>query len=357
MPPLDDFMPYLQQIWQSRNLTNGGTFHQQLESALAQYLRVPYVSLFSNATIALIVATQALRIRGEVITTPFSFVATANSVLWNQLDPIFVDIDKYSCNIDPDKIEQAITPKTSLILPVHVYGRPCATTTIEQISQNYGLRCIYDAAHAFAVNDYAGSVLLHGDLSILSFHATKVFHTFEGGAIISHDLSLKKRIDFLKNFGFSDETTIIEAGINGKMNEFQAAFGLLQLNSVEQHISQRKHIDCLYRHGLQGVPGIRLLDLPNTGKHNYSYFPIFISSPYHLSRDGLYEKLKKYNVFTRRYFYPLISNMSMYRTIPSAAIANLPVANQVAQEVLCLPIYPDLSDSEVNRIIELVASK
>lgn len=356
LPPLAEFIPYIEEIWCSGTLTNGGQFHQQLESALATYLNVPYISLFTNATVALIVAMQTLRIKGEVITTPYSFVATAHSVLWNQLQPVFVDVDPLSCNLDPTRLEAAITADTSLIMPVHVYGRGCAVEEIDRVAKCYGLKTIYDAAHAFGVEDDGGSILRHGDLSVLSFHATKVFNTFEGGAIISPDLSTKKRIDFLKNFGFADEVTVVAPGINGKMNELQAAFGLLQLGYIDDAIARRETIDSLYRQNLNAVPGIRLPAAWGQKRSNYSYFPIFVEPGYPLTRDGLYEKLKQHNILTRRYFYPLISQMNMYHHIPSASRANLPVANRLAEEVLCLPVYPDLSPHDVWKIIELIAT-
>ncbi|MCT4704607.1 DegT/DnrJ/EryC1/StrS family aminotransferase [Enterobacteriaceae bacterium H16N7] len=356
LPPLSEFMPYLEEIWRSGTLTNGGHFHQQLESALADYLKVPYISLFTNATIALIVAMQTLRIKGEVITTPYSFVATAHSVLWNQLKPVFVDVDPVSCNIDPERIEEAITAETSLIMPVHVYGRACQVEKIDNIAKCYGLKTIYDAAHAFGVEDNEGSILRHGDLSILSFHATKVFNTFEGGAIISPDLSTKRRIDFLKNFGFADEVTVVAPGINGKMNEVQAAFGLLQLGYVDDAIARRQAIDTLYRQQLKGITGIRLPADWEQKRNNHSYFPIFVEPDYPLSRDALYEKFKQHNILARRYFYPLISELNMYHHLPSARRQNLPVANRLAEEVLCLPIYPDLDRADVWKIIELVAT-
>lgn len=356
MPPLDKYLEYLKDIWASKNLTNGGPFHQKLETALAEYLGVPYVCLFNNATLALIVAMQALRIQGEVITTPYSFVATAHSVIWNHLTPVFVDIDKDSCCMDPHKIEQAITPKTSLIMPVHVYGRSCNTRLIGEIANNYGLRCIYDAAHAFGVTDEGGSILRHGDLSVLSFHATKVFNTFEGGAIVCNDINMKKRIDYLKNFGFANETKIVASGINGKMNELQAAFGLLQLDYIDEAISKRKAIDSLYRELLNEVPGIRSPEPWDSATHNYSYFPIFVNTEYPLTRDALYDKLKEAGVHARRYFYPLISNLPIYSDCSGATATNLPIANAVADEVLCLPIYPDLTHDEVVTISELVKS-
>ncbi len=356
LPPLEEFIPYLEQIWENKQLTNNAYYHQRLEEALASYLGVPYISLFANATVALIVAMQALRVTGEVITTPYSFVATTHSLLWNHLRPVFVDIDPVTCNINPNLIEQAITPQTTAILPVHVYGYPCDHQAIARISDAYGLHTIYDAAHAFAVNDNEGSILRYGDLSVLSFHATKVFNTFEGGAIISHDIKTKRRIDYLKNFGFADEVTVVAPGINGKMNEVQAAFGLLQLKYVDEAIARRQEIDRLYRQGLSDIKGLRLLasyvDDNQFLQSNCSYFPIFIGEDYPISRDELYEKLKQKNIFSRRYFYPLITELPMYRAIPSSNRRNLPVANQMANEVLCLPIYPGLSDEDVLRIID-----
>lgn len=354
MPPLEEYIESLKVIWESKNLTNGGPFHQQLEAALAKYLDVPYVCLFNNATMALIVAMQALRVQGEVITTPYSFVATAHSVIWNHLTPVFVDIEPDTCCMDPTKIEQAITSRTSLILPVHVYGRSCNISAIGEIANNYGLRCIYDAAHAFGVKNEGGSILRHGDLSVLSFHATKVFNTFEGGAIVCNDLSLKKRIDYLKNFGFASETKVVASGINGKMNELQAAFGLLQLNYIDEVISRRKNIDHLYRKLLTGTPGITLPQEWDSDSHNYSYFPIFVERDYPLSRDALYDKLKAAGIHTRRYFYPLISNMPMYSNCAGAKAEELPVANDMASRVLCLPLYPDLSHDDVLNIVKLV---
>lgn len=355
MPPLEEFIPYLQEIWGNKQLTNNGAMHQLLEEELAAYLNVPYVSLFCNATIALIVAMQALRIKGEVITTPYSFVATSHSILWNQLTPVFVDIDPVTFNINTDLIEQAITSKTGLIMPVHVYGQACHTQNINNLSENYGVPVIYDAAHAFAVKDAGGSILRHGDLSVLSFHATKVFNTFEGGAIISHDKRVKKRIDYIKNFGIADELTIVAPGINGKMNEIQAAFGLLQLNHIDDVISKRKVIDSIYRAGLSNVVGIIVPD-NNNYEHNYSYFPILIDDSFHISRDALYEKLKDNNVFTRRYFYPLLSNLNMYRKMSGAKMEQLPVANMIANKVLCLPLYPDMNVGDIHNIIEIISS-
>ena len=350
LPPLDEFLPYLEKIWDNKILTNGGAFHQQLEHALCEYLGVKHLSLFTNGTIALITALQALRITGEVITTPYSFVATAHSLLWNGIKPVFVDIDPITLNLDPAKIEAAITPQTTAIMPVHCYGYPCDVMRIQEIADNYNLKVIYDAAHAFGVQDKNSSgILNHGDLSVLSFHATKVFNTFEGGAIVCPDEKTKRRIDHLKNFGFVDEITVVAAGINGKMSEINAAFGLLQLKGIDEALAQRKKIDARYREGLKNITGIRCA---NIGEHiaNHAYFPIFVEQ----NRDALYEKLKANGIFGRRYFYPLISDFPMYRALPSAASANLPVARKISHEVICLPMYPNLTDEEIDFIISLI---
>lgn len=354
MPPLNEFIPYLEKIWQSKQLTNNGSMHNLLEEELASYLKVPYISLFCNATIALIAAMQALRIKGEVITTPYSFVATTHSILWNQLTPVFVDIDPSNFNINADLIEAAITPRTGLIMPVHVYGQACDYKTIEQISENYGIPVIYDAAHAFAIEDSSGSILRHGDLSVLSFHATKVFNTFEGGAIVSYDKKTKTRIDYIKNFGIADELTVVAPGINGKMNEVQAAFGLLQLNYIDEALRKRQEVDGIYRKYLSDIKGISIPKNENY-KHNFSYFPILILDDFRMSRDELYLYLKQNGVFTRRYFYPLLSNLRMYQNMPGAHKDNLPVANKLSQQVLCLPIYPDMSFDSLKTIINMIA--
>lgn len=353
LPPLDEFTPYLEQIWKNKLLTNAGPFHQQFENELCKYLDVPYISVFSNGTLALLTALQALDIKGEVITTPYSFVATAHSLLWNNITPIFVDVDPMFGNLDPNKIEAAITDKTAAILPVHVYGNPCNHNQIDAIAKKHNLKLIYDAAHCFGVKENGISVCNYGDLSILSFHATKVFNTFEGGAIVCHTKEMKQHIDDLKNFGFRNETTVIAAGINAKMNEVQAAFGLLQLKYVDYAIAKRKQIAELYTKELSNISGIRLI-LNNSPLiiNNYSYFPIFITeSTYGKSRDQLYEGLKSHGIFARRYFYPLISEFPMYKQLPSAQKENLPKAIQLAEEVLCLPIYPDLEDIHIKRII------
>lgn len=356
LPPLEELLPYLEKIWANRQLTNGGPFHQQLEQALCEYLGVEHISLFANGTLALVTALQAKRITGEVITTPYSFVATAHSLLWNGIKPVFVDIDPETLNLDPAKIEAAITPQTSAILPVHVYGRSCDTTKIQAVADTYGLKVIYDAAHAFGVDDEGGSILRHGDLSILSFHATKVFTTFEGGAIVSPDEKTKKRIDYLKNFGFADEVTVVAPGINGKMNEFQAAVGLAQLKHIDSALAERKAIDCRYRELLSNIPGIRCMPRSSSKRHNYSYFPIFVGSDYPLSRDELYERFRENGIYARRYFYPLISEFPMYRALPSATPAMVPVATAVAEQVICIPIFPGLEDSVLEKIRCLVFS-
>jgi dTDP-4-amino-4,6-dideoxygalactose transaminase len=356
LPPLEDLIPYLQQIWDNKVLTNNGPFHQQLETALCQYLGVPYISLFSNATIALIAALKALNITGEVITTPYSFVATAHSLLWNGLQPVFVDIDPVTLNLDPAKIAAAITPRTTAIMPVHVYGHPCDVDAIEAIARDHQLKVIYDAAHAFGVQCHCGSILNHGDLSVLSFHATKVFNTFEGGAIVCQNAETKQTIDQLKNFGFTGETTVTQTGINGKMNEFCAAFGLLQLQQIDQQIEKRKAIDGAYREGLRDIPGIRCHNPPSPQKSNYSYFPIFVEDDYPLTRDQLYEKLKANGINARRYFYPLITDFEMYQNGPSPQVDPLPVAKNIADQVICLPIYADLSQKDAQMIVRSIGN-
>ena len=357
LPPLEEYVEKLQQIWDNKILTNNGPFHQELESELCKYLGVNHISLFNNGTIALLTALQALRINGKVITTPFSFVATAHSLLWNGLEPVFVDIDPLTLNLDVNKIEAAITTHTTAILPVHCYGTPCDVAKIQQIADIYGLKVIYDAAHAFAVAEKGCSILNNGDLSVLSFHATKVFNTIEGGAIISPDLKTKQRIDYLKNFGFADEVTVVAPGINGKMNEVQAAFGIVQLNYVDAIIAARAKVDSFYRSELGCVAGISLLAQGSEVTNNYSYFPILVEEDYPLTRDELYDKLRAANIFSRRYFYPLISDMPMYRNLPSAASSNLPVATMIAKKVLCLPIYPNLSVEEQTKIIKIITQK
>jgi dTDP-4-amino-4,6-dideoxygalactose transaminase len=355
LPPLEEFIPYLKNIWESRILTNGGPFHQKLEQALCDYLGLEHIALFTNGTVALVTALQALRITGEVITTPYSFVATAHSLLWNGIKPVFVDIDPLTLNLDPNKIEVAITPQTTAIMPVHCYGHPCDVDGIQKIADTYGLKVIYDAAHAFGVQDMQGSILRHGDLSVLSFHATKVFTTFEGGAIVCQDAKTKLRIDHLKNFGFVDEVTVVAPGINGKMSEFNAALGLLQLKGLDEALSKRKAIDERYRKGLAGVKGIYCLLGAGEKKANYAYLPILVRPEYPLNREKLYQKLRDNGIHARRYFYPLISDFPMYRGLLSASRSNLPVASKAASEVICLPIYPDLSNEQVDYIIQVIA--
>jgi dTDP-4-amino-4,6-dideoxygalactose transaminase len=355
LPPLEELQPYLEQIWNNRQLTNGGPFHQQLEQALCEYLGVEHISLFANGTLALVTALQALRITGEVITTPYSFVATAHSLLWNGIKPVFVDIDPETFNLDPAKIEAAITPQTTAILPVHVYGHSCDTERIQNIADTYGLKVIYDAAHAFGVEDDGGSILRHGDLSILSFHATKVFTTFEGGAIVSPDEKTKKRIDYLKNFGFADEVTVVAPGINGKMNELQAAVGLAQLKHMDSVFAEREAIDRRYRELLTGVRGITCPRPPLSKRHNYSYFPILVDSSYPLSRDELYDRLRENGIYARRYFYPLISEFPMYRALPSSNPVVLHEAFNLASKIICLPIFPGLDGGVQVKINGLVS--
>lgn len=354
LPPLEEFIPYLESIWESQHLTNAGPYHQLLESALAKYLGVEHLSLFSNGTIALLTALQALGIKGEVITTPYSFVATAHSLLWNGLRPVFVDTDPKTFNLDPQKVEQAITPETTAILPVHCYGIPCDTLRIQEIADIYGLKVIYDAAHAFGVKKNNMSILLEGDLSVLSFHATKVFNTIEGGAIVCHSKEMKQRIDYLKNFGFADETTVVAAGINGKMNELQAAYGLLQLKHIDQALEQRSQLYDRYQTLLAGIEGISLLSPPDDITWNYAYFPVMVNDDFKLSRDGLYERLKENNIISRRYFYPLISKFYMYKCLASACENNLPEAQKLSEKVICLPFYPGLEEQVQINIANII---
>jgi len=357
LPPLEELIPYLEQIWKKKILTNGGPFHQQLEKALGEYLGVEHIALFANGTLALVTALQSLRITGEVITTPYSFVATAHSLLWHGIKPVFVDINPHTLNLDPTKIEAAITPQTTAIMPVHVYGHPCDVEAIQKIADNYNLKVIYDAAHAFGVECYSGSVLTHGDLSVLSFHATKVFNTFEGGAVICSDVKIKQRIDHLKNFGFVDEVTVVAPGINGKMSELNAAVGLLQLQHIDDVLAQRKRIDHIYREKLSSIKGIRCVQDAGEKVPNYAYFPIMVKDDYSLSRDELYFKLRERNIYARRYFYPLISDFPMYRGLFSANPDNLPVATKVALQVICLPIYPTLPYHAIEKVITIIKSQ
>lgn len=355
LPDLDDFIPMLEDIWKNKWLTNNGKYHQALEKALAEYLGVPYVSLFANGTLALITALQCLRITGEVITTPYSFVASTHALHWNKIKPVFCDIDPVHLNLDPDKIEALITPTTTAIMPVHVYGNPCDVKKIEEIGDNYGLKVIYDAAHAFGVQQNGESVLNYGDMSILSFHATKVFNTIEGGAIVCRSAKTKKRIDYLKNFGFANETTVVGPGINAKMNEVQAAYGLLQLKHIDAALERRKEIANYYSEQLEEVEGISFLTDMEGVKHNYAYYPIFIDEEkFGMSRDDVYEDLKQHNIYGRRYFYPLISQFPTYKGLDSGKIGRLPVAEKVAQKVICLPIYPALQDKEMETIVKVL---
>lgn len=355
LPDLVDFNEMLKEIWNSKWITNNGTFHQQLEKALCEYLKVPFISLFTNGTLPLITALQALRITGEVITTPYSFVATTHSLWWNGIKPVFVDIDSATGNIDPDKIEVAITPKTTAIMPVHVYGKPCDTKRIQEIADKYGLKVIYDAAHAFGVEVNGESILKAGDMSTLSFHATKVYNTIEGGALVMHDEKTKKRIDYLKNFGFASETEVVAPGINSKMDEMRAAYGLLNLKQVNAAIEARHLVAMQYREALRFVNGITYMDDMPGVKHNYSYFPMFIDAEkYGMTRDELYFKMKEANILGRRYFYPLISDFSTYRGLESARRENLPNAHKMADTVICLPMHHELSERDIERILKLI---
>lgn len=357
LPDLDDFNSLLKEIWSSKWITNNGQFHQKLEEALCDYLKVPFISLFTNGTLPLLTALQALRISGEVITTPYSFVATTHSIWWNGIKPVFVDIDPSNCGIDPDKIEAAITPRTTAIMPVHCYGKPCDNKRIQAIADKYGLKVIYDAAHAFGVEVDGESVLNWGDMSTLSFHATKVYTTIEGGAIVMHDEATKKRIDYLKNFGFASETEVVAPGINGKLDEVRAVYGLLNLKQVDKAINARHQVAIQYREAFQNVKGIRFFNDMIGVKHNYSYFPIFINAEeYGMTRDELYFKLRNHNILGRRYFYPLISTFSTYSGLPSASPDNLPNATRIANEVICLPMHHELSSDDINRIIELIVN-
>ncbi len=357
LPPLDEFNEYLKKIWDTKILTNNGPLHAQFERDLTDFLGVKYLSLFTNGTLALITALQTLRISGEVITTPFSFVATTHSLWWNSIKPVFADVEPDYFNLDPEKVEAAITPQTTAIMPVHVYGNPCNVQRFQQIADTYGLKLIYDAAHAFGVKIGNDSILNYGDLSVLSFHATKGFNTIEGGAIVCQDDKTKKRIDYLKNFGFANETTVIAPGINAKMNEVQSAFGLVQLKYFEKNRNRRQCIAQSYRRNLHSVKGIRFLSDIEGITHSYTYFPILVdANAYGKTRDELYEKLKRFSIFGRRYFYPLISSFPTYREVPSARISNLTIAHEVAEQVICLPIFPDLGIDDVNRISELIIS-
>lgn len=355
LPDLDEFSQMLKEIWDSKWITNNGQFHQRLEEALCAYLKVPYVSLFTNGTLPLLTALQALRISGEVITTPYSFVATTHSIWWNGLRPVFVDIDPSNCGMDPDRIEAAITPRTTAIMPVHCYGKPCDMVRIQQIADKYGLKVIYDAAHCFGVEVNGRSVLEYGDISTLSFHATKVFNTIEGGAMVMHDAATKQRIDYLKNFGFESETEVIAPGINSKMDEVRAAYGLLNLRQIDAAIEARHRVAIRYREALRPVEGIRFFDDMPGVRHNYSYFPIFVDAErYGMTRDELFNKLREHGILSRRYFYPLISTFSTYRGLPSATVENLPNATRIANEVICLPMHHELSEGDVDSVLQLI---
>lgn len=355
LPNLDEFQDSLKEIWDSKWITNNGSFHKRLEAALCEYLKVPYISLFTNGTLPLLTALQALRVTGEVITTPYSFVATTHAIWWNGCKPIFVDIDPSTCGIDPDRIEAAITPRTTAIMPVHCYGMPCNTERIQAIADKYGIKVIYDAAHAFGVEVNGKSVLNQGDLATLSFHATKVYNTLEGGALVMHDVETKKRIDYLKNFGFAGETEVVAPGINSKMDEVRAAYGLLNLKQVDEAIEKRHRVAIRYREALRNVKGVRFFDDMTGVRHNYSYFPVIINAEeFGMTRDELYFKMQEKGVFGRRYFYPLISTFSTYCGLPSATPENLPVATRIANEVICLPMHHGLTETDVDRVLQLI---
>lgn len=355
LPSLEEFEPLLKDIWDRKWLTNNGHYHKELEKALAEYLGVEYISLFTNGTLPLITALQAMRITGEVITTPYSFVATTHSIWWNGLKPVFVDVAPTTGNLDPQKIEEAITPKTTAIMPVHVYGNPCDIDAIQEIADRYGLAVIYDAAHAFNVKIDGKTILDAGDMSTLSFHATKTYNTVEGGALICRDARTKKRIDYLKNFGFAGETTVVAPGINSKMDEIRAAYGLCNLKHIDSAIAARKKVAQKYRAALTNVTGISMFNERDDVTYNYSYFPIFVNEKeYGISRDALYEKMKEQNVLGRRYFYPLISDFAIYRGLPSASKENLPVATRMANEVICLPMHASLTEDDIERVLTLI---
>lgn len=355
LPDLDEFHSLLKEIWDSKWVTNNGQFHQQLEKALCDYLGVEYLSLFTNGTLPLITALQAMHITGEVITTPYSFVATTHALWWNGIKPVFVDIDPSNCGLDPEKIEAAITPRTTAIMPVHCYGKPCDTERIQAIADKYGLKVIYDAAHCFGVRINGESILNHGDMSTMSFHATKVYNTAEGGALIVKDAETKKRVDYLKNFGFANEIEVVAPGINSKMDEIRAALGLLNLKQVDEAIEKRHQVATRYREAIRNINGICFYDDVPGVRHNYSYFPIFVNAEeYGMTRDELYIKMKEHGVLCRRYFYPLISTFSTYKGLPSAAAENLPVATRLANEVICLPMHHGLSDEDVLKVINIL---
>ena len=354
LPPLAEFLPMLERIWQTRVLTNGGPFHVQLEARLADLFDSEHVSLVANGMLALSAAIEASNLDGEVITTPYSFVATTHAVKMGRLTPVFVDIRRHDLNIDPDRIEAAITPRTRAIVAVHVYGNPCAVEAIEDIATRHGLTVIYDAAHAFGVGYKGRSLLSWGDFATLSFHATKAFNTFEGGAIVSRTCAGKAAVDSLRNFGIADEVTVPAVGTNAKMSEFNAALGLLQLDHFEQVRRARARVDAQYREQLAQVHGMECLAIPNAAEPNFSYFPVLVRPDFPMSRDMLYARLKEQGIFSRRYFYPLLSDLPMYREAPSAARENLPVATEAAEQILCLPIYPDLAEADQDRIVAAI---
>lgn len=357
LPPLAEVTTFMQEIWNRKWLTNSGAFHKELEARLARYLDVPYVALCVNGTLALVIALQVLRVTGEVITTPFSFVATSHALWWNNIRPVFVDVEPDFCTLDPEKVESAITPKTTGILPVHVYGHPCRVDRLQEIADIYGLHLIYDAAHAFGARLGDRFLSDFGDLSVLSFHATKAFNTFEGGAIVCHDERIYQRINYLKNFGFAGETRVVAPGINAKMNEFQAGMGLLQLQYMDEILAKRKAIADRYIELLSGMEGISFITSGPQVDYNHAYFPIFVdAAAFGRTRDDLYAYLKTYNYLCRRYFYPLISSFNMYKSLPGAEPGNLPVAKKVAEEVLCLPIFPDLNLTHVDNVAEIIVS-
>ena len=357
LPPLEELIPYLEQVWENKILSNGGPFHKKLEDELCKYLNVPYISLVSNGTMGLITALQALNIKGEVITTPYSYVATSQSLMWNKIKPVFIDIDPVTLNLDPKKIEAAITPDTSAIMPVHVYGQPCDVDAIEILAKKHKLKVIYDAAHAFGVKCHCGGLLKHGDLSILSFHATKVFNTFEGGAIICKDIKMKHHIDQIKNFGITSETTVEHIGINGKMNEFSSVLGLLQLKYIEDNIKKRKDINDHYRAGLKDINGIRWHTKTKVEYDNYSYFPIFVDDEYPLTRDQLYSKLKDSGINGRRYFYPLLTEFPIYKNLLKKQEVDLSIAKEASKRVICLPIYSEMDFKTVEQVLDLIKQK
>jgi dTDP-4-amino-4,6-dideoxygalactose transaminase len=354
LPPLDEFLPYLRQIWDSRILTNGGPRHRQLEAELREWLGVPHIALFANGTLALSTALKALGVTGEVITTPYTFVATTHALHWNGIEPVFADIDADTLNLDPARIEAAITPRTTAIMPVHCYGTACDTSAIEALARRYGLKVIYDAAHAFGVSDAGGSLLRHGDMSVLSFHATKIFSTFEGGAIVCRDADSLRRLNKMKNFGFVDEVTVDEVGINGKLSEIAAAFGLMQLRHFETGLARRRGLDLAYREALRDVAGIRCLPPDRPESANHGYFPVFVEEAFPMARDELYHELRQAGIHARRYFYPLVSAFPMYAGLPSAADENLPVATKAAARVICLPLYAELAEAQQGRVIEII---